>query len=100
MPIKRLVGEKAEKNPFKHTPASFRAFSPPIAALSVPPLSFIPIQATRYHDTIISPLFFAFPPVFQCVLLYPQVIHAFCLSLTETPGGGFGPAAPYVSQIQ
>lgn len=87
MPIKRLVEEKQRKrNPFKHIPASFLSCSPlPFFFLCA--LNFTSIQATRYQDTIISPPVSCISPVFQCVLLFPPVLHSFCLCLTKTPRG-------------
>lgn len=85
MPIKRSVEEKQrEKNPFRRTPASFHS-SPPCQSLFSPPLNFSSIQATRYRDAIISPLFLSFHRSFSAFYYSPQ--SSFCLCLTKTQRG-------------
>lgn len=78
------------KNPFMHTAACFHS-SPPCQSFFFPSITFRCYSSHEEPGCHYLPLVPRISPVFQCLLLFPLVLHSFCLCLTrpwEEGGGG------------
>ena len=76
---------RLKKNPFTHTPTSFHSCPPlPFFFLSSIKFQSYSSEVPGHHYLSLVP---CISPVFQCALLLPLVLHAFCLCLTKTQRG-------------